>query len=77
MCVSVSVAMLALAMAGTDGIVRAPIAQCPSACAMAEALVEAMPQAELAVLNTGHFPYVEDPTGLLEAVSTFLTGIVR
>jgi proline iminopeptidase len=48
-----------------------------SPVAMAEAMAEAMPQAELAVLNTGHFPYVEDPTALLQVVSNFLAGLGR
>lgn len=45
--------------------------------AMVRALAEVIPGAQLTVLNTGHFAYVEDPTGLLEAVSTFLTGLNR
>lgn len=45
--------------------------------AMAEALAEAIPRAQLVTLNTGHFPYVEDPTGLLRAVSNFLAGLGR
>ena len=45
--------------------------------AMAEELAAALPQGRLVILNTGHFPYMEDPAGLLEAVSAFLTGLER
>ena len=45
--------------------------------AMAQALADTLPRADVAVLNTGHFPYVEDPTALLEAVSAFLAGLGR
>lgn len=49
----------------------------PTPTAMATELAEALPQGELVVLNTGHFSYVEDPTGLLQAISTFLMGVGR
>ena len=39
--------------------------------AMARELADAFPRGELALLDTGHFPYVEDPAGLLSAVSAF------
>ena len=45
--------------------------------AMVQALAEAITGAQITVLNTGHFAYLEDPTGLLEAVSAFLTGLGR
>lgn len=45
--------------------------------AMARALVEALPQGRLALLDTGHFPFVEDPAGLVAAVSTFLAAVRR
>lgn len=44
---------------------------------MAEALADALPQGHLAVLETGHFPYVEDPGGLAAAVAAFLAGVRR
>jgi len=49
----------------------------PMPLAMAQALVEAIPQAKLAVLASGHFPEIEDPTGLVGAVSTFLAHLAR
>lgn len=49
----------------------------PMPMAMARALVEAIPGARLAVLNSGHFPEVEDPTGLVAAVSNFLAQLAR
>jgi proline iminopeptidase len=49
----------------------------PMPLAMARALVEAIPQAKLAVLESGHFPEVEDPTGLVAAVSNFLAQVAR
>ena len=45
--------------------------------AVAQALGDSIAGAQVTVLNTGHFAYVEDPTGLLEAVSAFLTGLGR
>ena len=49
----------------------------PMPMAMAQALVAALPRAQLAVLNSGHFPEVEDPEGLVAAVSTFLAQLAR
>lgn len=49
----------------------------PMPVAMAKALVAALPQAKLAVLNSGCFPEVEDPEGLVAAVSTFLAQLTR
>jgi proline iminopeptidase len=49
----------------------------PMPLAMAQALVAAIPQAKLAVLDSGHFPEIEDPTGLVAAVSNFLAQLVR
>jgi len=45
--------------------------------AVAQALGDSIAGAQVTILNTGHFAYVEDPTGLLEAVSAFLTGLGR
>jgi proline iminopeptidase len=42
---------------------------------MARELAEALPLGSLAVLDTGHFPYVEDRDGLLSAVSGFFAGL--
>jgi proline iminopeptidase len=43
--------------------------------AMAQALASALPAGRLVVLETGHFPYVEDPSALLAAVATFLAAV--
>ena len=45
--------------------------------AMATALSEALPNGRLTVLESGHFPYVEDRDGLVAAVSGFLAGLPR
>jgi len=39
--------------------------------------VDSLPRAQLAVLNSGRFPEVEDPEGLVAAVSTFLAQLTR
>jgi proline iminopeptidase len=44
---------------------------------MSQELVEVLPNGELAVLETGHFPYVEDPGGLVAAVAGFLARLPR
>lgn len=49
----------------------------PTPLPMAEALAGAIPGARLAVLETGHFPYVEDPSALAAAVASFLVGVTR
>lgn len=49
----------------------------PLSPSMAEALADAVPRGHLAVLETGHFPYVEDPGGLASAVASFLAGVRR
>lgn len=49
----------------------------PMPMAMARALVDSLPRAQLAVLNSGRFPEVEDPEGLVAAVSTFLAQLTR
>lgn len=43
--------------------------------AMARALADAFPRGRLVELDTGHFPWVEDPAGLIEAVSSFLQSV--
>jgi proline iminopeptidase len=47
----------------------------PAPVAMARALAEAFPRGRFVPLDSGHFPYVEDPQGLAEAVSGFLAGL--
>lgn len=44
---------------------------------MSLALAEAFPVGTFQVLDSGHFPYVEDRNGLLSAVSGFLAGLGR
>lgn len=40
-------------------------------------LADGLPQGRLAVLNSGHFPYLEDPDGLLSAISGFFVDLSR
>lgn len=40
--------------------------------AMAQALADSLPNGQLKVLDSGHFPYIEDAPGLTSAVSVFL-----
>ncbi len=40
-------------------------------------MAEAIPDARLVVLESGHFPYLEDPDGLLSAVTAFLVDLSR
>ncbi len=47
----------------------------PTPVAMSEALAAALPEGRLVVLETGHFPYVEAPGALYEAVARFTSGI--
>ena len=42
---------------------------------MGQALAAALPQGRFVALDSGHFPFVEDPQGLAQAVSMFLTGL--
>ena len=42
---------------------------------MSRDLAETFPVGTLAVLNAGHFPYMEDRDGLLSAVSGFFAGL--
>jgi proline iminopeptidase len=44
---------------------------------MARELAEAFAQGTFEVLNSGHFPYVEDRDGLLSAISGFFAGLRR
>jgi proline iminopeptidase len=45
--------------------------------AMSRALAEAFPNGRLSVLDSGHFPYIEDPAGLTSAISGFFVEIGR
>ena len=44
---------------------------------MSNAIAEAFPDGRIHVLETGHFPFIEDRDGLLAAVSAFLAGLPR
>jgi proline iminopeptidase len=44
---------------------------------MSRALVQALPFGRLAVLNSGHFPYVEDRDAMLSAISSFFVDLSR
>ena len=45
--------------------------------AMSQALAEALPVGTFQVLNSGRFPYLEDPDGLLSAISGFFVALSR
>jgi hypothetical protein len=45
--------------------------------AMAQALSDAIPRGSLVVLDSGHFPYIEDTGGLTSAISSFLGALAR
>jgi proline iminopeptidase len=42
---------------------------------VSQEIAATLPRARLVVLASGHFPYLEDPDGLLSAVSSFLVDI--
>jgi len=44
---------------------------------VSQELAGALPRGRLVVLESGHFPYVEDPDGLLAAVTSFLVDLPR
>jgi len=44
---------------------------------VSEELAGALPQGRLVVLDSGHFPYMEAPDGLLAAVTSFLVDLPR
>jgi len=48
----------------------------PAPVAMARALADAVPNGHFVALDSGHFPWIEDPQGLASAVSGFLAGLV-
>ncbi len=43
--------------------------------AMAQALADSLPNGQLKVLDSGHFPFIEDAPGLTSAVSVFLQDL--
>ncbi len=45
--------------------------------AMARALSDSLPDGQLAVVDSGHFPFVEDAPGLASAISVFLADLQR
>jgi len=45
--------------------------------AMSQDLAAALPSGRVVVLESGHFPYLEDPDGLLSAVSAFFVDLDR
>ena len=45
--------------------------------AMSQALADALPLGSLSVLESGHFPYVEDQAGLASTLASFLAGLQR
>lgn len=45
--------------------------------AVSQDLARTFPRGRLVVLDSGHFPYLEDPDGLLSAVSSFLVDLGR
>ena len=44
---------------------------------MSRELAETLPVGTFEVLNTGHFPYLEDRDALLSAISGFFAGLGR
>jgi proline iminopeptidase len=44
---------------------------------MSQDLARSLPVGRLAVLDSGHFPYVEDPEGMVSAISSFLVDLTR
>jgi pimeloyl-ACP methyl ester carboxylesterase len=44
---------------------------------VSQELAGSFPRGRLVVLESGHFPYLEDPDGLLSAVSSFLVDLAR
>ncbi len=49
----------------------------PTPLAMSQALANGLPLGRLIVLESGHFPYVEDPEGLFSAISAFFVDVSR
>lgn len=49
----------------------------PMPLAMSQELAGALPSGRVVVLQSGHFPYLEDPDGLLSAISAFFVDLDR
>ncbi|HSH75005.1 MAG TPA: alpha/beta fold hydrolase [Longimicrobiales bacterium] len=49
----------------------------PLPLAMSRELAETLPLGRLSLLESGHFPYLEDPDGLLSAISAFFVDLSR
>ena len=49
----------------------------PTPLAMSQALADGLPLGRLVILESGHFPYVEDPNGLFSAISAFFVDLGR
>jgi pimeloyl-ACP methyl ester carboxylesterase len=47
----------------------------PAPVAMARELAATLPHGRFVELDSGHFPYIEDPQGLTSAVSAFLATV--
>jgi proline iminopeptidase len=43
--------------------------------AMSRAIAEALPEGRLEVLESGHFPFIEDRDGMLASIAAFLAGL--
>lgn len=44
---------------------------------VSQEIASALPRGRLVVLDSGHFPYIEDPDGLISAVSSFFVDVSR
>jgi proline iminopeptidase len=49
----------------------------PTPSAMSEALAREIPLGRMVVLESGHFPFLEDPDGLVSALSAFYVDLSR
>lgn len=49
----------------------------PMPLVVSEEIASALPRGRLVILDSGHFPYVEDRDGLVSAVSSFLVDLSR
>jgi proline iminopeptidase len=44
---------------------------------MSQEMARTLPVGRLVVLDSGHFPYIEDPDGMVSAISSFLVDLTR
>jgi pimeloyl-ACP methyl ester carboxylesterase len=44
---------------------------------MSQELARSLAVGRLVVLDSGHFPYIEDPDGMVSAISSFLVDLTR